>query len=74
MRHLFTAAAAAFLLAAAPAVRAAPAAPDVQIEAQTLADHAVAYAKKGGKGWHGKKVRRGGPPPWAPAWGRRYRR
>jgi hypothetical protein len=42
---------------------------------QSVGDGEIAYAKwKGGKGWKGTKMKRGGPPPWAPAWGRRYRR
>ena len=63
--------AALFVMVAAPSVRAAPAALDQAV--QTLADQELAYMKKGGwKGWKGKKAKwRRGPPPWAPAWGRR---
>ena len=58
---------------AAPAAHAAPAALDTALG--SLSDAETAYVKKGGKGWKmGKKMKRGGPPPWAPAWGRRYRR
>jgi hypothetical protein len=80
MRHLIAAAGLAACAAlaappanAAPIPRATPAALETALA--QLPDAATAYVKKGGKGWKtGKKVRRGGPPPWAPAWGRRYRR
>jgi hypothetical protein len=73
MRHVIAAiGTAALLLVAAPAVRAS----SLDAAVQSLAEHEVAYAKKGG--WHGRgkgwkhSWKRGGPPPWAPAWG--YRR
>ncbi|HEX8164614.1 MAG TPA: hypothetical protein VF601_02370 [Beijerinckiaceae bacterium] len=75
MRHLFaTLGTLAFVLVAAPAVRAAPVSADSLVQA--LPDAALAYAKKGGKGWKGgKKAKwRGGPPPWAPAHGLRRKR
>ena len=79
MRHLLAMLAAiAFVLVAAPAVRAAPMSPDGLVQA--LADQELAYAKQGGKGWGkgwkgGKKAKwRGGPPPWAPAHGLRRKR
>jgi|1186.fasta_scaffold190769_1 hypothetical protein len=83
MRRLLAALGTAALIAVAAPAHAAP----VSIGVQSLTDHEVAYAKKGGwhgggKGWkHGWKHGRGwghhqgwhgGPPPWAPAWG--YRR
>jgi hypothetical protein len=63
---------AALVMTAAPVVRASA----LDSAVQSLAEHGVAYAKKGG--WHGggKQWKHGwkrrGPPPWAPAWG--YRR
>ena len=77
MRHVLAAlGTAALVMIAAPVVQAYPA--DAAV--QSLADHEVAYAKKGGwhdggKGWkhsRGGGHHRGwhrGPPPWAPAWG-----
>ncbi|HEX8666077.1 MAG TPA: hypothetical protein VF744_18845 [Beijerinckiaceae bacterium] len=80
MRHLIAAAGliacAAFAVPpanAAPAAQAAPVALDTALG--SLPDVDTAYVKKGGKGWKGgKAMKRRGPPPWAPAWGRRYRR
>ena len=80
MRHLIAAAglvACAALAApaaqAAPVTQAAPVALDRAVG--SLPDAEVAYVKKGGKGWKGgKAMKRRGPPPWAPAWGRRHRR
>ena len=74
MRHLLAAmGAAAFVVVAAPAVRASPVLPNQAVQA--LTDQELAYMKKGGKGWkHGRKVRRHGPPPWAPAYGLRRKR
>jgi hypothetical protein len=58
---------------AAPAAHAAPVALDDALT--PLPDVETTYVKKGGKGWKGGKAMKGrGPPPWAPAWGRRYRR
>ena len=58
---------------AAPVAQTAPVALGAALGA--LPDADIAYVKKGGKGWKGgKAMKRGGPPPWAPAWGRRYRR
>lgn len=78
MRRLFVPLATlALVLVAAPAVRAAPAPTPLEGLAQALPDDAVAYAKKGwkgGKGWKGKKMRRHGPPAWAPAHGLRRKR
>lgn len=83
MRRLFVSlATVAFVLVAAPALRAAPAPAPLEGLAQSLPDEAVAYAKKGWKGgkgwkmkgWKGKKMRRHGPPPWAPAHGLRRKR
>ena len=80
MRHLVAAAGLAACAAlAAPPAQAAPAAQTTSVALDTalgsLPDAEIAYVKKGGKGWKmGKKVRRHGPPAWAPAWGRRYRR
>jgi hypothetical protein len=79
MRHLVAAAGLAALAAlAAPSAKAAPAAqaaPALEKALAQLPDAETAYVKKGGKGWKGgKAMKRRGPPPWAPAWGRRYRR
>jgi hypothetical protein len=72
---------AALMIVAAPAHAGSM---SIEAAVQSLPDHAIIYAKKGGwhgggKGWkHGWKHghgwghhRRwhGGPPPWAPAWG-----
>jgi len=79
MRHLVAAAGLAACAAlAAPPTQAAPAAQTTSVALEkalaSLPDAATAYVKKGGKGWKmGKKMKRRGPPPWAPAWGRRYR-
>lgn len=74
-RLLVTLGAVAFVALAAPAPRAAPAPTPLDGLAQSLPDEAVAYAKKGGKGWKmGKKMRRHGPPAWAPAHGLRRKR
>ena len=74
MRHVLAAlGTVALVMIAAPATYASP----VDAAVQSLADQEIAYAKKGGwkgggKGWkHGWKRR--GPPPWAPAWGQRYK-
>ena len=79
MRHLVAAAglAACAVLSAPPANAAHPAQalPALEKALASLPDAETAYAKKGGKGWKGgKAMKRRGPPPWAPAWGRRYRR
>lgn len=56
------------LVSVAPcAAQATPALPDGVV--QSIADNSLAYAKY--KGWKGKAVKRRGPPPWAPAHGRR---
>jgi hypothetical protein len=80
MRRLLAAlGTAALVMITTSAVQASP----VEADVQSLTDHEVAYAKKGGwhgggKGWkHGRAWghHRGwhrGPPPWAPAHG--YRR
>ena len=59
---------AAFSVAASPTYAAA-----IDIAVQSLTDEQIAYVKKGGRGgMHGMKRR--GPPSWAPAYGRRYKR
>ena len=74
MRHLIAAAGMLALAAlASPAARAAPVSLDMALESPSAPE--TAYVKKGGKGWKmGHKMKRRGPPPWAPAWGRRHRR
>jgi hypothetical protein len=67
----------AILGLAAAAVIALPsggnARPDVDpFIAQAVQDTELTYAKW--KGWKGKKVKYGGPPPWAPAHGYRRKR
>ena len=74
MRHVLAAlGTAGLVLMATPAVRASTGPRPAIL---SLGDQQVAFAKGGwhggGKGWrHGLKRR--GPPPWAPAWGRRRR-
>ncbi len=59
----------AVVMVAAPSTYAAP----IDTAVQSLTDEEIAYVKKGGKGGkHGMKRR--GPPSWAPAYGRRYKR
>jgi hypothetical protein len=70
MRHILAAVATiAVVTIAAPPTYAAP----IDIAVQSLSDQEIAYVKRGGKGGkHGLKRR--GPPSWAPAYGRRYKR
>jgi hypothetical protein len=61
-------------LAASPLPRAHAGAASLEAQVQSLPGRAIDYAKRGGKTGKAFKAKRGGPPPWAPAWGRRYRR
>ena len=86
MRRLVLVCSAAILMSLAAGSGPAGAMPLERL-AQSLAEEQVAFAKKGGKGWkhghkgwkhsrkawkHGPRYSRGwGPPPWAPAHGRR---
>ena len=78
MRRLLAALGTAALITIAVPAHAASV--SIAADVQSLTEHEVAYAKKGGwhgggKGWkHGRGWghHRGwhrGPPPWAPAWG-----
>jgi hypothetical protein len=73
MRPLLATCALLALVIATPTARAA--APGLHAIAQTLSPTNVSYAKnKSVKGWKAKNVKRGGPPPWAPAHGLRRKR
>ena len=85
MRVLLATAAVLVGIASAPAYAAST---SLEALAHSLPDEAIAFTKKGGKGWghhKGWKHRKawkhagrghyyGGPPPWAPAWGLRRKR
>ena len=74
-RFLVSLGTATLVLLTAPSVQAAPV--SIRAAVQSLTDHEIAYAKKGGwkgewkhgRGWGHHRSWRWGPPPWAPAWG-----